>query len=118
MLRVPLKLRKKIKRLNIPKLDELAIEHLRRMEVAKQANVIKLLTPKDPSSDAMMEYSFAEIAMKLGMSRKTVSELYASGLNKIVKYLNKNPDVADAWVSALMFDEDYASWDIVVTKKI
>jgi len=105
--------RSKIQRLNIQKLDEFAIEHLRRVEAAKQANAIKLLTPKKPTSDSVVENSFTDIALILGMSRKTVLGLYASGMSKISKYLKDNPDVADEWVLQIMNDERYSQWDFI-----
>ena len=103
--------RSKIQRLNIPKLDEVAIEKLKRIEVSKQAKAIKLLTPKEPTVEAIVEHSFTEIAVTLGVHRETVIRTYNSAISKIAAYLKDNPDVADEWVSQMMNDEQYYLWD-------
>ena len=110
-------IRSKIKRLNIPKFDEVAVRRLKQLDAKKQAQAIKLLTPKAPTGESAMEHSFAEIALTLGMSEKAVSEAYASAIYKINKYLRENPDVRDEWTLSMMMDEDYSAWDYGVEHK-
>jgi len=104
--------KKKIQRLNIPKLDEAAMIKLRRLEVKKQAKIIKAITPI--SKDSLYEHTFTEIALMLGISEEEVDALYASGISKVSRYLIDNPDVADEWAMLIYHDSRYDEWDMKV----